>query len=57
MRTLNLSAALFRSGRSSHWSQSDRERMTPMDAYKESIKPFATGPVFVEPSSPPFWRY
>ena len=57
MRTLNLSAAIFRPSRSSYWSQSDREPVTPWDAYKESIKPFATGPLFVQPPSPPFWRH
>ncbi len=57
MRTVNLSAAMLRPSRSSYWSQSDRELVTPTDAYKESIKPFATGPLFVQPPSPPFWRH
>ena len=35
MRTLDLSAAIFRPGRSSYWSQSDRERVRPTDVYKE----------------------
>ncbi len=57
MSTLNLSAALFGPRRSSYWSQSDRELAPSTDAYKESIKPFATGPLFVEPPSPPIWRH
>ena len=57
MRTLNLSAALFRPSRSSYWSHSDRELVTPKDVYKESVMPFATGPLFVQRPSPPFWRH
>jgi hypothetical protein len=57
MSTLNLSAALFGPRRSSYWSQSDRELAPSTDAYKESIKPFATGPLFVQPPSPPIWRH
>jgi len=57
MRTLNLCAALLCPARWSYWSQSDRALPTPVDFYKDSIKPFATGPVFVQPPSPPFWRH
>ena len=58
MRTPNLSAAIFRPSRSSYWSQSDRELVTPDGRrFWESIKPFATGPLFVPPPSPPFWRH
>ena len=57
MCTFDLSAAILRAGRPSYRSQSQGERVTPVDVYKESIKPFATGPLFLQPRSPPFWRY
>lgn len=57
MRTLNLSAAIFCPARSSYCRQSGHTLPTPLDAYKDSIKPFATGPVFVQPPLPPFWPH
>ena len=56
MCTLDLSAIIFRPDRWSYRSQSQHKWVTPMDVYKESIKPFATGPLFVQPPSPPVWR-
>jgi len=57
MCPLNLSAAIFSPSPSPCRSQSDRELVTPLDAYKEAILPFATGPLFVRPPSPPCWRH
>jgi len=57
MCTLDVSAAMFCPARWSYWTESDSVLPIPMDSNKDSIKPFATGPVFVQPPSPPFWRH
>jgi len=56
MCTPDVSAAMFCPARWSHWTEPDVALPTPMMVDKNSIKPFATGPVFVQPPSPPFWR-